>query len=115
MDNTLEQGDRVLLIGSDAEIAAFDDLAKGEAVVPSGENSCQWIRIEPDSRLVHHPLNRLKQEFPEILTVQALRREGKFLRSPEMNQEICAGDRLLLCGTSEVLKAVQAWLVAQAA
>ncbi|MFM2430504.1 MAG: hypothetical protein RLZZ511_1717 [Cyanobacteriota bacterium] len=109
-DNTLEQGDRVLLIGSDAEIAAFDELAKGEAVVPSGDNSCQWIRIEPGSILIHHPLDRLKQEFPEILTVQALRREGKFLRSPELNQEICSGDRLLLCATSEVLKAVQVWL-----
>lgn len=109
-DNTLEQGDRVLLVGSDAEIAAFDELAKGEAVVPTGSNSCLWVRIAPDSPLIQQPLERLKQEFPDLLAVQAMRREGHFIRSPQSEQEIAVGDRLLLCGTHTVLKQIQAWL-----
>jgi monovalent cation:H+ antiporter-2, CPA2 family len=106
-DNTLEQGDRVLLIGSDAEIAAFDELAKGEAVVPSGNNCCQWVRVESDCAWIGQPLTVLKAQFPELLAVQAVRREGNFLRSPDLAQALLVGDRLLLCGTSVVLAQVQ--------
>jgi monovalent cation:H+ antiporter-2, CPA2 family len=109
-DNTLEQGDRVLLIGSDAEIDAFDELAKGEAVVPSGNNCCQWVRVESETQLVGQPLEQLQQQFPDRLAVQAMRREGNFIRSPELSQEIAVGDRLLLCGTVQVLKQVQRWI-----
>jgi monovalent cation:H+ antiporter-2, CPA2 family len=112
-ENTLEQGDRVLLIGSDAEIAAFDELAKGEAVVPSGNNCCQWVRIEPETQLVDQPLAQLQQQFPDRFAVQAMRREGNFMRSPESSQEIAAGDRLLLCGTIQALKQVQHWIEAK--
>jgi monovalent cation:H+ antiporter-2, CPA2 family len=107
VDNTLEQGDRVLLIGSDTEIAAFDELAKGEAVVPSGDNCCQWIRIDANCELIGKPLADLKAQFPELLAVQAIRREGNFLRSPEQGQSITEGDRLLLCGTNELLNQVR--------
>jgi monovalent cation:H+ antiporter-2, CPA2 family len=109
-DNTLEQGDRVLLIGSDAEIAAFDELAKGEAVVPSGNNCCQWVRVESETPLVGQPLAQLQQQFPDLLAVQAIRREGNFIRSPELTQSIAVGDRLLLCGTLQGLKQVQRWI-----
>ncbi len=114
-DNTLEQGDRVLLIGSDAEIAAFDELAKGEAVVPSGNNCCQWVRVESETPLVGQPLAQLQQQFPDLFAVQAMRREGNFIRSPELSQEIVVGDRLLLCGTIQVLKPVQRWIETKSA
>jgi monovalent cation:H+ antiporter-2, CPA2 family len=110
-DNTLEQGDRVLLIGSDAEIAAFDELAKGEAVVPSGNNCCQWVRVELISPLADQPLANLHSQFPDLFAVQAMRREGNFIRSPELNQAILVGDRLLLCGTLAVLRQVEQWLM----
>jgi monovalent cation:H+ antiporter-2, CPA2 family len=109
-DNTLEQGDRVLLIGSNAEIAAFDELAKGEAVVPSGNNCCQWVRIIPTSQLANQPLSQLITAFPDLIGVQAVRREGNFLRSPELTEEIAVGDRLLLCGPIGVLRRAQIWL-----
>jgi monovalent cation:H+ antiporter-2, CPA2 family len=109
-DNTLEQGDRVLLVGSDAEIAAFDELAKGEAVVPSGNNCCQWVRIAATSPLAGQPLSQLQTTFPDLLGVQAVRREGNFLQSPALTEEIATGDRLLLCGTFTVLRQVQTWL-----
>jgi monovalent cation:H+ antiporter-2, CPA2 family len=112
-DNTLEPGDRVLLIGSDAEIAAFDELAKGEAVVPSGNNCCQWVRIDAVSPLGGQPLAILMVQFPDLLGVQAVRREGNFLRSPELTQAIVVGDRLLLCGTLGVLRRVEQWLTAR--
>ncbi len=112
-NNTLEQGDRVLLIGSDTEIAAFDELAKGEAVVPSGNNCCQWVRIDGVSPLADQPLAILMAQFPDLLGVQAVRREGNFLRSPELTQAIVVGDRLLLCGTLGVLRQVEQWLTAR--
>ncbi|MBE9030195.1 cation:proton antiporter [filamentous cyanobacterium LEGE 11480] len=114
LDNTLEQGDRVLLVGSKAEIAAFDDLAKGEAAVPSGANSCQWVRVEAGSPLVKQPLARLAEQFPKLVGVQAIRREGNFLRSPDDKLPVAVGDRLLLCGPMSVLQALQDWLLPDA-
>jgi monovalent cation:H+ antiporter-2, CPA2 family len=98
---TLEQGDRVLLVGSESEIAAFDELAKGEAAVPSGENACHWLRVADDSLVVGEPFSVLKDKV--AVEIQAMRRDGKFIRSPEGDMTIEAGDRLLLCGAIEGL------------
>jgi monovalent cation:H+ antiporter-2, CPA2 family len=59
---------------------------------------------------VGQPLEQLQQQFPDLLAVQAMRREGNFIRSPELSQAIAVGDRLLLCGTIKVLKQVQRWI-----
>jgi len=42
--------------------------------------------------------------------VQAIRREGKFISSPDGNADVRVGDHLLLCGGSYPLNQLQQWL-----
>ncbi len=95
---TLEQGDRLLIVGEADEVAAFDELAKGEAAVPAANSSCQWLQVSDDSLMIGKTLAELDISKQPGVRVQAIRRDGKFLRSPEEQAEIQAGDRLLLCG-----------------
>ena len=107
MKETLEQGDRLLLVGEDSEIEAFEELAKGEAAVPSPESSCQWVRIAGGSAIVGLTIEGLDFVKNDRVQVQAIRRDGRFLRLPEGDVEVEAGDRLLLCGSVEALGMVR--------
>lgn len=95
---TLEQGDRLLIVGEADEVAAFDQLAKGEAAVPSTNSSCQWLQVPPDSPLIGKRLAALELQQRYKVTIQTIRRDGKLIRFPEAEAEIQSGDRLLLCG-----------------
>jgi monovalent cation:H+ antiporter-2, CPA2 family len=110
VDVTVEQGDRVLLVGSDSELLAFDELAKGEAAVPSGANSCQWLRVPEDSPLINQHLSALGQHLQTAIEVQAIRRDGAFLRSPAADMVVAAGDLLLLCGEFDTLNQASLWI-----
>ncbi len=103
---TLEQGDRLLLVGESSEMDAFDELAKGEAAVPSPQNSCQWVRVTESSELVDQTIADLYRLTAKVVQIQAIRRDGKFMRLPEPETLIGGGDRLLLCGSLEALVAV---------
>ncbi|HTL89620.1 MAG TPA: cation:proton antiporter [Leptolyngbya sp.] len=105
---TLEQGDRLLIVGEGDEIAAFDQLAKGEAAVPSINSSCQWLQVPPDSLLVGKTLVELDLQQQYSIRVQTIRRDGKLIRSPQDEIDIQAGDRLLLCGGFYALTQAQA-------
>ncbi|MCY7323797.1 MAG: cation:proton antiporter [Phormidesmis sp. CAN_BIN36] len=96
---TLEQGDRLLIVGESNELAAFDELAKGEAAVPAENASCQWIQVLEGSTIVCKTLAELDWQRQYGIQIQAIRRENKFLRFPEENVDVQAGDRLLLCGS----------------
>jgi monovalent cation:H+ antiporter-2, CPA2 family len=111
LDVTLEQGDRVLIVGSASEILAFDELAKGEAAVPSGGKSCQWVRVTEPSPLVAQSVAAFKQQFPAEIEIQAIRREGKFLRSPDDETIVEAGDLVLLCGSIEEINQASKWIL----
>lgn len=95
---TLEQGDRLLIVGEADEVAAFDELAKGEAAVPSQNSSCQWLQVPPDSPIVGKTLAELNLRQQYGIQIQTIRREGKLLHAPDDEADIQAGDRLLLCG-----------------
>lgn len=95
---TLEQGDRLLIVGESDEIAAFDELAKGEAAVPSQNSSCQWLQVPPDSPIIGKTLADLNLRQQYGVQIQTIRREGKLVRSPDEQADIQVGDRLLLCG-----------------
>ncbi len=95
---TLEQGDRLLIVGETDEIAAFNQLAKGEAAVPSTNSSCQWLQVPSESPLVGKTLIELDLQQRYNISVQTIRRDGKLIRFPQENSDIQAGDRLLLCG-----------------
>jgi monovalent cation:H+ antiporter-2, CPA2 family len=109
LDVTLEQGDRVLVVGNDTEIDAFDELAKGEAAVPTGNKSCSWVRVSADSPLVSQAIAVVKQ-YANV-EVQAMRREGKFSRFPDHEMTVEAGDRLLLCGDTAALEQARNWII----
>ncbi len=109
-EETLEQGDRLLLIGEGLEIAAFSALAKGEAAVPSVNNSCQWLPLPSDSPATGQPLVDLNLPLKYSVEVQAIRRDGRFIRLPEGSSVLEEGDLLLLCGELNALQAAAAWL-----
>ncbi|MBD2082661.1 cation:proton antiporter [Leptolyngbya sp. FACHB-17] len=105
---TLEQGDRLLIVGAPDEVAAFDQLAKGEAAVPSTNSSCQWLQIPAESPLVGKTLIELNLQRQYNISVQTIRRDGKLIRFPEETLDLQAGDRLLLCGGFHALIQAQA-------
>jgi monovalent cation:H+ antiporter-2, CPA2 family len=108
---TLLQGsDRLLVVGDAAELAAFDELAKGSAAIPSGNASCQWLLVTSDSPLVSKKLADVSLRRQFGIQVQAIRREGKFIRVPDGQSDVEQGDRLLLCGSFYALNRASAWI-----
>lgn len=100
---TLEQGDRLLIVGEPNEVAAFDELAKGEAAVPAANASCQWIQVPGNSSIIGQSVTEVDLFRQYGIRVQVVRREGKSLRFPETEVDIQVGDRLLLCGSFHAL------------
>lgn len=94
----LQQGDRLLIVGEAGELSAFDELAKGEAAIPGQNASCQWLLVPDTSPVVGKTLSELHIRRQFGVLVQAIRREGKFIRFPDGKSDLQAGDRLLLCG-----------------
>jgi monovalent cation:H+ antiporter-2, CPA2 family len=103
----LTEGDRLLVVGAAEELAAFDDLAKGEAVLPSLNDPCQWIIVPSDSPYVGKKLATLDIRRQYGVLVRAIRRDGKFIRLPGEDLELLAGDRILLCGGFYTLNQIQ--------
>lgn len=106
----LEAGDRILVVGEANELAAFDELAKGEAAVPTENASCQWLLVPEDSPVVGKTLAELHIRRQYGVLVQAIRREGKFIGFPEGASDLQSGDRLLLCGGFYSLNQVSRWI-----
>lgn len=107
---TLEEGDRCLVVGEAEELAAFDELAKGEAAVPREGSSCQWLMVPNTSPIVGQTLAELDMYRQFAVRVQAIRREGKFIGLPEGTTDIQADDRLLLCGNQNDLSQIVRWI-----
>jgi CPA2 family monovalent cation:H+ antiporter-2 len=103
----LEAGDRFLLVGEPEEQAAFNSLAKGEVAVPGGSSPCQWLLIPDDSPAAGKTLSELHFRRQYGVQVQAIRREGKYIRFPDGRVEVRVGDHLLLCGGSYPLNQLQ--------
>ncbi|HEY9851274.1 MAG TPA: cation:proton antiporter [Leptolyngbyaceae cyanobacterium] len=101
---TLEEGDRLLVIGEADELAAFDALAKGEVAVPNQNAACQWMVVPESSDFVGKTLAELDIRRQYGISVQAIRRDGKFVRFPGGETQIHPGDRLLTCGAYYLLK-----------
>jgi len=95
----LEDGDRLLVVGADEELGALAELAKGQAAVP-GENSvCQWVTVSPDAPILNKTLADLDISKQYKVQVQAIRRDGKFIRYPDGSTDLRSGDQVLLCGS----------------
>jgi CPA2 family monovalent cation:H+ antiporter-2 len=107
----LERGDRVLAVGEPDELAAFNELAKGEMAIPDRSTPCQWLLLPEGSPADGKTLAQLHLRRQYGVQIQAIRREGKFIRFPDGSAELRAGDRVLLCGGSYPLSQLQEWLV----
>ena len=106
----LKEGDRLLVVGEFEELAAFDDLAKGQAAVPEENMLCHWIMLPVDSPVVNQPLSKLDIRHQYGVQVQAIRRDGKFFWFPNGSINLQASDQILLCGGYPALNQIQQWL-----
>ncbi|HEY9795541.1 MAG TPA: cation:proton antiporter [Leptolyngbyaceae cyanobacterium] len=107
----LQEGDRLLAVGEPDELAAFNELAKGEMAIPGGSGPCQWLLVPEQSPAHEKTLSQLHWRRQYGIQVQAIRREGKFIRFPDGSTEVRTGDHILLCGGSYPLNQLQKWLV----
>ncbi|WP_193200655.1 cation:proton antiporter [Nostoc sp. MG11] len=103
----LEEGDRLLVVGADEELAALAELAKGQVAVPGENSACQWITINSDSPVLGKTLANLDIQQSSGGQVQAIRRDGKFIRSPDDSIDLRLGDQVLLCGSLPSLNQLQ--------
>jgi len=106
----LQAGDRLLVVGQPEELAAFDELAKGRAAVPTENASCQWLFVPESSPVIGKTLAELHIRRQFGVLIQAIRREGKFIGFPDGNSDLQAGDRLLLCGNLYSLNQASQWI-----
>lgn len=110
-DTKLEQGDRLLVVGSDDELAALNEFALGRAAVPTDNSACQWITLNNDCPVLGKRLEDLEILQKLAVQVQAIRRDGKFIRSPDRQTSLQARDQLLLCGSLQSLEQLENFLV----
>ncbi|AFZ30237.1 Kef-type potassium/proton antiporter, CPA2 family [Gloeocapsa sp. PCC 7428] len=109
----LQTGDRLLLVGTTEELAAFDELAKGEVAIHDENMLCHWITLGVNSPVVNQTLAQLDVFTRCSVQVQAIRRDGKFFWFPDNSMNLQAGDLLLLCGAYPALNQLQQLLSAQ--
>jgi CPA2 family monovalent cation:H+ antiporter-2 len=109
-ETRLKKGDRLLAVGEPEELAAFIELAKGEVAVPGASTPVQWLQVPPGSPAAGKALWELHWRRQYGVSVQAIRREGKFIAFPDGGAEIRSGDHLLLCGGSYPLKKLRQWI-----
>ncbi|MDF5716263.1 MAG: cation:proton antiporter [Rhizonema sp. NSF051] len=107
MGKTLEDGDRLLVVGSDEELAALDEFALGKAAVPGENSACQWVKLSLDSPVVGKTLADLDIRNQYAVQVQAIRRDGKFIRLPDLGVKLQVYDQVLLCGSLPSLNRIE--------
>ncbi len=95
----LQEGDRLLVVGSDDELAALEEFAKGQAAVPGENSACQWVTVSTKCLVLGKTLKDLDIRQQYEVQVQAIRRDGRFIRFPDGGMDLRSSDQLLLCGS----------------
>ncbi|AKG20533.1 cation:proton antiporter domain-containing protein [Calothrix sp. 336/3] len=95
----LEKGDRLLVVGAAEELAALAEFAQGQVAVPDENHACQWVTVSKDCLVLGKTLAELNIRQDYGVTIQAMRREGKYIRVPEGSTDIRVLDQMLLCGS----------------
>ncbi len=106
----LESGDRLLVVGSDEELAALDEFAKGQAAVPTVNSACQWVTVNAKCPVIGKTLADLDIFQKYGVQVQAIRRDSKFIRIPDGNTDLRVSDQVLLCGNLPSLNQLEQFL-----
>ncbi|MDJ0733672.1 MAG: cation:proton antiporter [Nostocaceae cyanobacterium] len=103
----LEKGDRLLIVGSDSEIATLKEFAQGQAAIPGEYNACQWVSVSQDSPIIAKSLADLDKYQANGVKIQAIRRDGKFIRFPDGSTQLQMRDQVLLCGNLSALNKLE--------
>ncbi|ABA22695.1 Kef-type potassium/proton antiporter, CPA2 family [Trichormus variabilis ATCC 29413] len=103
----LAAGDRLLIVGANEELAALEEFAQGKVAVPGQNSACQWVAVDGNSAVLGKTLKDLPLDLQSGIKVQAMRRDGKFIRSPHDNIDLRTGDQVLLCGSLSSLNQIQ--------
>ena len=96
-------------MGEDTEIAALAELAQGNIAVPGENSACQWVKAQANSEVFIQNITDLTSNPQNVLKLQAIRRDGKFIRltnDPALNH-IEPGDLVLLCGELSALNQLE--------
>ncbi len=99
----LNAGDRLLVVGTEEEDRAFQELLKGSAQ-PSAGRPERWIEIPKSSWVVGQSLGEIDLHHRYEILVQAIQREEKILRFPDAATKLRDGDRLKVCGKTEAIE-----------
>ncbi len=103
----LATGDRLLVVGSDKELAALAEFAQGQAAMPAENSACQWLTIDDNCAVMGKELSDLNLVQEYGVRVQVIRRDGKFIRLPDRNTKLQVNDQLLLCGSLSSLSQLE--------
>lgn len=95
----LEMGDRLLVVGEADELAALAEFAQGQIAIPHQDSACQWVTVQAYSPILGKTLADLIESEQQLITIQAIRRDGRFIRSPQSNMDFRTGDQVLICGS----------------
>jgi CPA2 family monovalent cation:H+ antiporter-2 len=96
-DTLIQEGDTYLLVGEVDELAAFKKLASGAITqLPEDTDSSLWVLVSEGSVVIGESLAQLEFQKRFGSTIQAIRRQGKYLRFPDGKCVIKAGDKLLV-------------------
>ncbi|MEA5581153.1 cation:proton antiporter [Nodularia harveyana UHCC-0300] len=103
----LEIGDRLLLVGTAEELAALEEFAQGKVAIPGLNKACQWITVNTDAPVLSMSIADLHLHQQSGFQIPAMRRDRKFIRSPDHKTDLRVGDQLLLCGQVGSLNELQ--------
>lgn len=102
----LEKGDKLLLVGASEDLEAFDYVAQNKVMLPKSGETCLWVAIPKKTNLAQEKLAQIRQKQELGLVVQGLRRKNQYLRFPDLEKDIKAGDSILLFGKLDLLSEI---------
>jgi TrkA domain protein len=94
------------------EGADFQPLDLDDADLPLGEAILEWVEVTEDSPLTGQSLRDARVGERTGVTIAAIQREGETLASPGGDDELAAGDILVVIGTRTDQQAFQSLLEA---
>ncbi len=98
-ETMINQGDNLLLVGDSDELAAFEQLAQGKVkILPQDNDSSLLVLVPENSLIIGKTLKELKIDERFGVSIQGIRRSGKYIRFPDGDNQIKAKDQLLVFG-----------------
>lgn len=93
------RGDKFLMVGDDNDLFAFNRLIKGEVTeLPNPADSFLWVLVPKNSPIAGQTIEEINFSGRFNISIQAIRREGQYLRFPDGSIKIEAEYHLLLFG-----------------